>query len=204
MCIRDRCVAEPDRPGRTGGLDDKLFGLVQAELGLTFAPQSAMLAQGRVGVAVALMQARSLLADARVPGVLIAATDSLLTWPTLSHYDQEDRLLTEQNSNGFMPGESAGAVLVGTPTGTVGGLVCTGIGFGVESAPIGSGEPLRAEGLTQAIKACLADAGCQMHDVDFRITDLSGEHYYFKEAALALSRTLRQRKDCLLYTSRWW
>lgn len=189
------CVAEPDRPGRTGGLDDKLFGLVQAELGLTFAPQSAMLAQGRVGVAVALMQARSLLADARVPGVLIAATDSLLTWPTLSHYDQEDRLLTEQNSNGFMPGESAGAVLVGTPTGTVGGLVCTGIGFGVESAPIGSGEPLRAEGLTQAIKACLADAGCQMHDVDFRITDLSGEHYYFKEAALALSRTLRQRKE---------
>ena len=73
--------------------------------------------------------------------------------------------------------------------------VCTGIGFGVESAPIGSGEPLRAEGLTQAIKACLADAGCQMHDVDFRITDLSGEHYYFKEAALALSRTLRQRKE---------
>ena len=31
--------------------------------------------------------------------------------------------------------------------------------------------------------------------MDFRITDLSGEQYYFKEAALALSRTLRQRKE---------
>ncbi len=34
-----------------------------------------------------------------------------------------------------------------------------------------------------------------MHDLDYRITDISGEQYYFKEAALALSRTLRQRKE---------
>jgi 3-oxoacyl-[acyl-carrier-protein] synthase-1 len=34
-----------------------------------------------------------------------------------------------------------------------------------------------------------------MHELDFRIADLSGEQYYFKEAALALSRTLRARKD---------
>ena len=34
-----------------------------------------------------------------------------------------------------------------------------------------------------------------MHDIDYRIADLSGEHYYFKEASLALSRTLRQRKE---------
>ena len=32
-------------------------------------------------------------------------------------------------------------------------------------------------------------------DLDFRITDLSGEQYYFKEASLALSRTLRKRKE---------
>jgi 3-oxoacyl-[acyl-carrier-protein] synthase-1 len=31
--------------------------------------------------------------------------------------------------------------------------------------------------------------------MDFRITDLSGEQYYFKESSLALSRTLRQRKE---------
>jgi 3-oxoacyl-[acyl-carrier-protein] synthase-1 len=41
----------------------------------------------------------------------------------------------------------------------------------------------------------LEDAGRQLHDMDFRITDNSGEHYYFKEAALALSRILRQGKD---------
>jgi 3-oxoacyl-[acyl-carrier-protein] synthase I len=34
-----------------------------------------------------------------------------------------------------------------------------------------------------------------MFDVDYRIADLSGEHYYFKEASLALARTLHRRKE---------
>ena len=188
------CVAEPDRPGRLDGLDDRLFADIQVELGAKFAPQSAIVAHGRVGVAVALAQARALLVSG-CARVLVAAADSLLTWPTLSHYERQDRLLTARNSNGFMPGEGAGALLVGAGEGWAGELVCTGIGFGREAAHLDSGEPLRAEGLSLAIKAALADAGCAMHDVDFRITDLSGEQYYFKEAALALSRTLRQRKE---------
>ncbi|MBT2324385.1 hypothetical protein J7E62_18725 [Variovorax paradoxus] len=189
------CVAEAERPGRMAGLDDRLFLQIQTELGVAFATQSAIVAQGRVGVAVALAQARALMLNANIPRVLVAATDSLLSWPTLSHYDREERLLTARNSNGFMPGEAAGALLVGAPQGRAGEMVCTGIGFGREAAHIDSGEPLRAEGLSLAIKTSLTEAGCQMHDMDFRITDISGEQYYFKEAALALSRTLRQRKE---------
>ena len=188
------CVAERERPGRLEGLDDQLFLDIQNELDARFAPESAIVAHGRVGVAIALAQARKLIHEGNTPNVLIAATDSLLTWPTLSVFERADRLLTAENSNGFMPGEGAGAVLVGRPTGK-GELLCAGIGFGMEAAHIDSGEPLRAEGLTAAIKGALADAGCQMHDLDYRITDLSGEQYYFKEAALALSRTLRQRKE---------
>lgn len=189
------CVAEPDRPGRTEGLDDQLFTQIQAELGARFSPASAIVAQGRVGVAVAIAQARALMGRSQAPRVLVAATDSLISWPTLSHYEQGRRLLTEYNSNGFMPGEAAGALLLGEPTGKAGELVCTGIGFAREHAHVDSEEPLRAEGLSQAIKLALADAGRPMHEIDFRITDNSGEQYYFKEAALALSRTLRVRKE---------
>lgn len=188
------CVAEPMRPGRTSGLDDELFLQIQEELGSAFAPQSQIIAQGRVGVAVAFAQARALLIESGMPQVLVAATDSLLSWSTLSHYEQSDRLLTARNSNGFMPGEAAGAMLLGEPEGNAGELLCTGVGFGLEEAHVESEVPLRAEGLSQAVKAALADAGCQMHQMDFRITDLSGEQYYFKEAALALSRTLHVRK----------
>jgi 3-oxoacyl-[acyl-carrier-protein] synthase I len=189
------CVAEADRPGRLDGLNDALMAQIQRVLGLSFAPGSAVVPHGRVGVAVALAQARTLLDTSKVPGVLIVSADSLLSWPTLSHYERADRLLTEANANGFMPGEGAGALWVGRAQARSGQLVCTGIGFGREAAHIDSGEPLRADGLNQAIKASLEDAGRQLHEMDFRVTDHSGEQYYFKEAALALARTLRQGKD---------
>ena len=189
------CVAETDRPGRMEGVDDELFQRIQELLGVGFSADSMIIAQGRVGVAVAFARARSLMAGPRTTRVLVAASDSLLSWPTLGHYEREDRLLTSGNTDGFMPGEAAGALLLGVPEGRAGELLCTGIGLGCELAHVESEEPLRAEGLAQAVKAALADAGCQMHQMDLRITDLSGEQYYFKEAALALSRTLRVRKE---------
>lgn len=187
------CVAEKERPGRFEGLDDRLFLEIQDELGTRFAPESAIVAHGRVSVAIALAQARKLIAGRHHALVLIAATDSLLTWPTLSVYEREDRLLSQRNSNGFMPGEGAGALLVGQPSGDT-ELHCSGVGFALEKAHVDSGEPLRADGLSTAMKNALAEASCALHDLDYRITDISGEQYYFKEAALALSRVLRQRK----------
>jgi len=187
------CVAERERPGRLEGLDDQLFIDIAAELNTRFAPTSRVIAQGRVSVAVALGHARRLIQEQKVPRVVIAATDTLLTWPTLSQYERTDRLLTARNSNGFLPGEGAGALLIEAPAGRD-ELLCTGLGFGVEKAHIDSGEPLRADGLATALKSALAEAAHEMHDLDFRITDVSGEQYYFKEASLALSRTLRRRK----------
>lgn len=200
------CVAEPERPGRLGSLDAQLAPMIQDLLGdgpRFDHARSAQVAQGRVGVAVALKGARRLLAETEVPHVLVVATDSLITWPTLGPLEREDRLLTERNSNGFMPGEAAGALLLGragtagaaAATSQGGELTITGLGFASEAAYIASDEPLRGDGLANAIRAALDDADLAMHDIDCRITDVSGEHYYFKEAALALSRTLRQRKE---------
>ncbi len=191
------CVSERDRPGRLQGLDDLLFAELEAELGLRFNPTlSAIVPQGRASVLLALARARTLILEQQQPRVLIAATDSLLVGPTLAAYGERERLLTKQNSNGFIPGEAAGAVLlVSFNAKAQGQLMCLGLGSSVESATLESEEPLRGEGLTQAISHALADAGCDLGSVDFRITDNSGEQYYFKEATLALSRILRVRKD---------
>ena len=117
--------------------------------------------------------------------------------PLLPSSESRRRLLTSGNSNGFVPGEAAGAILVSSDQGATPRpqLHCTGLGFAREAATVDGEEPLRGEGLTAAIRGALADAGCEMHDLDFRITDNSGEQYYFKEASLALSRTLRRRKE---------
>ena len=188
------CVAERERPGRLDGLEDRLLDMVQTLLDVRFAAQSAIVPKGRVGVAIALNLARSLMQTQAARRVLIAAVDSLLSWQTLMYYDRFDRLLRGDNSNGFMPGEGAGALLVGDPSGNV-ELLCTGIGLGRELAHIDSEEPLRAEGLSNAIRSALIEAGQSMEDFDYRIADISGEQYYFKEAALALSRTLHEPKE---------
>src|SRR5262249_48394148 len=94
----------------------------------------------------------------------------------------------------FVPGEGAGALLLGRPQ-DARDLVCTGVGFAEERARVDSTEPLRADGLVLAIRRALTEAGCEMHQLDFRITDVSAEQYYFKETALAATRMFRVRKE---------
>ena len=191
------CVAEPERPGRVSGLEDRLFDELQRELGVAFAAHSLVIPHGRVSVATALAHARNLTNEGGASCALIAAVDSLVAWATLSGYERESRLLTARNSNGFMPGEGAAAILVSPRPRDPEGTWITGIGFAVEKATITSDEPLRGDGLSAAIKRALSDAGCGLHDLDLRVADVSGEQYYFKEAALAVSRVLRARKSSL-------
>jgi 3-oxoacyl-[acyl-carrier-protein] synthase-1 len=187
------CVAESDRAGRPNGLEDTLLQTIEQELQVRFSPHSAVVPHGRVSTAFALRHARQLLSEGAAKQVLIVAVDSLVNWPMLQAYDNAQRLLTAANSNGFMPGEGAGALLV-SPSDSQLQLRCTGLGFSTEPAPIDSTEPLRGNGLAGAIKGALGEARCEIQDLDFRIVDVSGEQYYFKEAALAIGRTLRVRK----------
>jgi 3-oxoacyl-[acyl-carrier-protein] synthase-1 len=190
------CVAEKERPGRLEGLDDQLFHDIEVELGVHFHPRSGVIARGRVGGALALAEARKLIYEERVPLCVIAGVDSYLVAGTLGAYQDKDRLLTSKNSNGFIPGEAGAAVLIGAPgPANTPGLTCLGLGFGQEPATIESEEPLRADGLTQAFRAAFAEAGRTIDDLDFRLTDSNGEQYFFKEAALAMTRTLRVRKE---------
>jgi 3-oxoacyl-[acyl-carrier-protein] synthase-1 len=188
------CVAERERPGRVDGLDDGLLPQIQQLVGLAFHAGSMIVPDGRVSFGVALLEARRLLAQSDVLAVLIVAVDSFICRSSILAYERAGRILTPENSNGFIPGEGAGALLVGRPS--VGRrLLCTGLGFGTETAHIESTEPLRADGLTDAVRDALQDAQCGLEDVDFRIVDVSGEQYYFKEASLTLSRVLRARKE---------
>jgi 3-oxoacyl-[acyl-carrier-protein] synthase-1 len=189
------CVAERDRPGRHDRLAADLVKALQVNNGLIFHPtRSAVIEQGRVGAAIALAHARKLITEDGVAQVLVAGVDSLLERRALRVYEERDRLKTSVNSNGFVPGEAASAILLGQAAGEE-DLLCVGLGYGLEQATVEGTVPSRAEGMTVAINDALRDAQCEMADLDFRITDNSGEQYYFKEAALALARTLRQRKE---------
>lgn len=189
------CLSEHERKGRVIDDDNQFFLDLQDELGVEFHEKSRVIAKGHIAIGVALKHARELLQEFKVKQVLIAATDSLLVAPTLSHYEENERLLTSQNSNGFIPGEAGAALVVeAVHAKPEHQLICHGLGFGVEKAHVDSEEPLRADGLTAAIKESLGDAGCDESILEFKITDISGEQYYFKEASLAFSRIDRTKR----------
>jgi 3-oxoacyl-[acyl-carrier-protein] synthase-1 len=189
------CVAEKDRPGRLDGLDDGVFEDVQGLLGIRFHPRSRTIPGGRIGGAVAADLARKLIYDERLPACLVAGVDSLLVGPTLAAYESKRRLLTSDNSNGFIPGEAGAAALLGPP-GPRGApeLRVMAIGFGREPAPVDSEEPLRGDGLVAAFRALYADGGVTLDDAEYRYTDCNGEQYGFKQDRLAISRTVRKLK----------
>lgn len=191
------CVAEQDRPGRLGGLDEDLFGRIEAEMGTRFHPQSALFCYGRVSGALAMLSARALIHKYGHSYCLIVGVDSLLVGETLSAYEGRNRLLTTQNSNGFIPGEAATAILISKPGLLIadGVLICLGIGTGYEKAGVDSEEPLRADGLVEAFDKAFLEADGTIADVNYRIIGANGEQYWFKEAALAVSRRLRARKE---------
>lgn len=189
------CIAEPDRPGRFPTLDESLLMEVQERVRRRFHRESCLIARGRIGGAHAVDHARRLIASG-CRYCIVAGVDTYLVSTTLLSFVEQGRVHTALNSDGFIPGEAAAAVLLGSADSAMPPfLTCLAVGYGTEPAPIGSGLPLRADGLVAAYKNALAQASMTMDDLDFRITDLSGEQYGFREAALALTRALRTNKE---------
>jgi 3-oxoacyl-[acyl-carrier-protein] synthase-1 len=182
-------VAARERPGRLPQLDETLLDEVHARLELPAHPYSRLIALDQAAGAHALIAAQELIRRRLAQRVIVAGVDSFLRKPILDSLVKRRRLMSGDNSNGFFPGEAGCAIAVGA-TDTCSGrqLEIFGIGVAEESATIDSTTPLRAQGLTQAVKQALGNAGVSLGDVAYRLTDLSGEHYKFKEALFVAGR----------------
>jgi len=162
---------------------------------VTFNQDSNFIRSGKTGFVKGISQAQSLVYDKRYKQVLLLCVDTLLNTHRVSmyeNYNDMSRFLTDDNPDGFIPGEAAVAVLLSKPNGTAQTCI-TGIGFGEEKAVVGSDDVLKAEGMTQAIRNAAKDAGCQVRDTHFVISSVSGESYFFKEVAIARSKSLETK-----------
>ena len=182
-------VAGRNRPGRVEGLDENLLDEIYARLDLPRHKDSQLFPFDEAGCFQALLAAQNLLNHSNANYVVVAGVDSFLNSATLNGYMENRRLVTATNSNGFFPSEAGTAALIGNYSARHADALCIyGLGLQQEIATINSTEPLQAKGLTQAIKQALDGAGVSLKDIAYRITDLTGEHYKFKEAAFAAAR----------------
>jgi 3-oxoacyl-[acyl-carrier-protein] synthase-1 len=131
-----------------------------------------------------------------VPFCVVAGVESFLRQPIVDHYISEGRLLCSTNSNGFSPGEAAGAVLLALSEHVRGPqLVVRGTGVAMDPSGAG-GTPQHAvtgTGLTDAVRQALAEAGMAFWQIDLRLSDANGEHFKFKEVAFTDARLSRPR-----------
>jgi 3-oxoacyl-[acyl-carrier-protein] synthase I len=190
------CLAEEDRPGRPVPDPAALAALLAEILQLPALPRLQIIAHGRPSGFVALDRARRLVA-AGEERVIILGLDSYLTAQSVAHYLGQNRILAPGNANGFIPGEAAAAVLC---TASPGPLRLTGLGLAREVAHIynaadkdGLDLPLRGDGMTRAYQIAMTEAQVDLAHVEYRISDLIGEQYFFKQATLASLRLERGR-----------
>ncbi|OWQ48345.1 hypothetical protein CDL60_07155 [Roseateles noduli] len=181
-------VGAPDRPGRPADLAAALPRLLGDSLGQPLHPASMIFESDQVGGLHALQAARQWLAGGSDRRAIVAGVDSLLERDTLESLARRRRLLTARTIDGLHAGEAGAAVLVSLSPGAGGGLALLGWGEGVEAGTIDSTVPTRGDGLTAAVRQALSAAGLRLDDVAYRVTDVSGEHYKFKEAMIVAVR----------------
>lgn len=192
------CLAENGRPGGGAHLAQHVVGALERELGIGFHPErSGAIAKGHVSGFRALRVARRLLQDSDIDACLICAVDSYLNASSLNWLDKSWRLKTEDNSDGVIPGEAAAAVAVSRRPLAEGqfGAAVRGLGFAREDATLESEEPLLGHGLANATREAMREVGLGLHDFDFRISDVAGESYAFRDLALQESRLMRVRRE---------
>ncbi len=187
------CTREKERPG------SKLNGLVakvEELLGLAFRRQgSSHIASGPVSAFEALALARRHLVEGDVRAVLIGCVDSLIDARSLLWLEETQRLKTSTRSDGLIPGEAACVLLASAEPLTHSCLRVDGLGFAVEAATVLNDEPLMGGGMATAIRMATSEAGVEMHQADFRLSDVAGESYAFEELALAQSRVMRTTRE---------
>jgi 3-oxoacyl-[acyl-carrier-protein] synthase-1 len=143
---------------------------------------------------LALHEAAAWLAASGERRIVVCAVDCLTTARSLRNLRETGRLRTSTNPQGVMPGEAAACLVLERGAKDAAGTIVA-LGVGDEPATFDNDEPMRALGLSEAMRAALAAGGCTLHDVDWRLTNVGDEWLFVKEQSLALARLLDSPKS---------
>ena len=187
-------LPESGRPGGGVGSTEGIIAGVQERLDIKFHREfSKGIPTGHTAGFECLRAAREILKTTDLPGCLVCGVDSYINASSLFWLDQHWRLKCEGHRDGVIPGEAAAAIYVRreATSGATGEATIAGLGFANEDAPVLSEQPLLGRGLAEAARNALAEAGWGFHQLDFRLSDVTGENYGFREHTLTRGRLLR-------------
>ncbi len=152
------------------------------------------IAEGCSGCGVGLALAQEWLNANPSGTVLMVTADTWLNTPRIQYGLKHNRILTHDKAEGFVPSEGAAVVMLkgaGQADTTKNHLLVRSVGLGQESAHLLTQKPCSGVGLADATREALSDAELKPHDVHLRLSNITGEEYFFEEAAMSWARLLR-------------
>jgi 3-oxoacyl-[acyl-carrier-protein] synthase-1 len=180
-------VCAPSADDWDGSPSDLLEGVTgDAGIDVDLA-QSRVFSNGRIGVVDALQAGRDLLASRRAAAFYLLGVDSLVTGERPYRLMNAGRLLDDENSDGFVPGEGAAALRLSS-AGADGVAALVGIGTGDEPAGRSGAQAMTGAGLHEAALGAVTDAKVGGSDLRAVVHDVSGIQRDFEDLLLARSR----------------
>jgi 3-oxoacyl-[acyl-carrier-protein] synthase I len=185
-------LPEPQPWGDPVGVDFLEHLTEQANVKLEL-KQSQVFRQGRAGGLIAVERALALLATGLTTQVLVGSVDTYCDARLLAMMDAEERLKVKGLSDGFVPGEGAAFLLLGT-TGEakrqkrtpIARIISSGLGH--EPGHRYSTKPYLGDGLAQAFQMLFQRVPPQTPRIHCVYSGLNGESFWTKEWGVAYLR----------------
>ncbi len=159
---------------------------------------SRMFATGRAGIIEAVDLAMRYMVQTDTEYVLVGGADSFQDEDLLEYLDQDDRIVSEQIMDGFVPGEAACFLLL-TQDINKAQIMNSGVvslfepGLSIEKGHMYSEEAYLGDGLSLAFKQALKNSD------DIKVSkiysSLNGEKFWAKEYGVAVTRSKDFFKD---------
>ena len=190
------------RPGWSGAAAPQLLAnVMRAGGGLLSVRDAEMAPMGHAAAVAAVAKGADLIASGRAELVLAGGVDSYYDIETLEWLDETQRLHSERNRDGFVPGEGAGFCLLASPTTArqLGARVLArvrAVSVSTEPCPFTSDQVCTALGLTEAFHSVLA-ALPDGERADWTLCDMNGESFRASEWMYAYIRSGTKHRDPL-------
>jgi 3-oxoacyl-[acyl-carrier-protein] synthase I len=179
-------AAFPDSPAEWPA---RLLAEVIAQAAFTVDPaRSRIIARGRAGTLEAIGAALALLKDPSIPYCLVGGVDCFVDTRRVEALVDDERIVTESNKDGFMPGEAGVALLLTNRPDPDALATWLGAAAGREEACRGTELPITGAGLQEAMSRALAQAKLPFESLAGLAHDFSGEERCFEELLQASSR----------------
>jgi len=185
----------PDRPDYPADLTDRLTAELAPVLKGSPLRPPEFVVKGPLAYLHALRRAAGLLQDKSADACIVATVDSLVNRRILRSLEEAQRLKTEDNPDGVIPGEAAACLLLERPSSADSPYpdIC-GIGL-VDEPSVKTSTPNLAVGLADAIRDAVRQSGLRFEEIAFRVGGMTGEQASFAEGSTSVARVQRVHKE---------